>query len=161
MNINKEYIEGLSPCADRLQNYLNHYAEWSGSLSEFLDLDKITRKDKMWVFVRSVSTDFKRRFAIEVTESVLHIFEQKYPNDKRPREAIVAAKLFLDGALSRKADAAAAADAAAYAAADAAHAAAADAAAYAADAAAAAAHAAAADAAYAAAYAAAWAASAA
>ena len=118
MNINKEYIEGLSPCADRLQNYLNHYAEWSGSLSEFLDLDKITRKDKMWVFVRSVSTDFKRRFAIEVTESVLHIFEQKYPNDKRPREAIVAAKLFLDGALSRKADAAAAAHAAPAASAD-------------------------------------------
>jgi len=137
MNIDKEYIEGLSPCADRLQNYLNNYAEWSGSLLEFLDLDKITRKDKMWVFVRSVSTDFKRRFAIEVTESVLHIFEQKYPNDKRPREAIVAAKLFLNGALSRKAAAAGAAAAGAAAAADAAYAAA-----YTADAAYAAAHAA-------------------
>jgi len=113
MNIDKEYLKRLSPCADRLENYLNHYAEWSGSLSGFLDLDKITRKDKMWVFVRSVSTDLKRKFAIEVAESVLHIFEEKYPNDKRPREAIVAAKLFLNGKLSRKAAAAYAAYAAA------------------------------------------------
>jgi hypothetical protein len=75
--------------------------------------------------------------AVECAEHVLHIYEAKYPDDKRPRQAIEAAKAWLDNPCDATRNAA---DAAAYAA-DAA-----DAAAYAADAAY--------DAAYAAAYAA-------
>ena len=68
------------------------------------------------------------QFAILCAESVLHYFEDKYPNDKRPRKAIEAAKEYLrtKNAADAHADAYADAAAAAYAAADA------DAAAYAA-----------------------------
>ena len=77
------------------------------------------------------------QFAILCAESVLHYFEDKYPNDKRPRKAIEAAKEYLrtkNAAHDADAAHAAYADAAAYAAdaADAAHAAYADAAAHAA-----------------------------
>src|SRR3990167_3953982 len=91
-----------------------------------------------------------QKFAIYCVESVLPLFEAKYPDDKRPREAIAAAKAYIAGSitleeLENKRSAANAA-----AAADAAYAANAP---YAANAAAYAAHAATAHAAYAAAYA--------
>ena len=83
-------------------------------------------------------------FAIYAAELVIDIYEKKYPNDKRPREAIEAAKKYVEALKSGDTDAAdaayAAADAAAYAADAAADAA--DAAADAADAAARAAYAA-------------------
>ncbi len=58
--------------------------------------------------------------ALLFAEEVLHIFEEKYPKDLRPREAIEAAKHWLS---ERTAEAANAAYAAAYAAANAAYAA--------------------------------------
>jgi hypothetical protein len=78
--------------------------------------------------------DVRIVFAILCAESVLSVFEDKYPQDNRPRLAIQAAKYYLQNK-NNAADAARAADAAAYAAAYAADAAA-YAAAYAADAAA-------------------------
>ena len=71
--------------------------------------------------------------AIYAAEQVIHIFEKYYPDDKYPRNAIVAAEAWLinptdDNAIAAN-DAARAADAAVYAAADAAYAAEADAAA--------------------------------
>src|SRR3990167_1796383 len=101
-----------------------------------------------------------QKFAIYCAESALHIYEVKYPDDKRPREAIAAAKAYMAGnitlkELGNKRSAASAAYSAANAAAAnaaAAHAAYAAANAAAAHAAYAAAYAAAAHAAYAAAY---------
>jgi hypothetical protein len=103
-----------------------------------------------WLIVRLLSQKQKSQYAIFAAESVLHIFEKKYPTDMRPREAIKAAREYLEDpseakleALRGKKDAAYAANAYANAAAaDAAAAAAAAAAAYAADAYAAAAYAA-------------------
>ena len=139
-------------------------------------------EDRFWAVLRSevLPDELMRLFACWCAEQSLDLFESKYPDDKRPRRAVEATRLFVAGKRGkeelRAADAAA--DAAAYAAADAAAAAAyaaaanayaaayaatyaADAAAYAAaDAAAAAAYAAAANA-YAAAYAATYAADAA
>ena len=73
------------------------------------------------------------RFAILCAESVLKHFEDKYSRDKRPRQAIDAAKEYIENPSFNAADAAEAADAAAraaYAAADAAASAAARAATY-------------------------------
>ena len=110
---------------------------------------EISLKDKYWFVCKKLATkEQNQQIAVRVAEIVLPVYERRYPDDKRPREAIEAAKQFIAGHISleelrRKRDAAAAAYAAAYAA---------DA--YAADAAYAAAYADAADAAYAAAYAA-------
>jgi len=115
----------------------------------------IPLEDKYWFFCHRVFTDSQNRhLAIKIAEVVLPIFEDKYPEDNRPRKAIEAARLYLAGEIGieeLEAAAGAAARAAAYAAG-----AAARAAAYAGDAARAAAYAAAyaGDAARAAAYAA-------
>jgi hypothetical protein len=39
-------------------------------------------------------------FACDCAEHVLHLFEERYPNDKRPREAIQAAREYVDGKIS-------------------------------------------------------------
>ena len=117
---------------------------------ELHTLDNNSVANLIWALRRtsvpgSTVIDICRKTAIFAAESVLHIFEMKHPDDKRPRKAIEAAKAYLKGDINRDElrearVAAAAADAAADAAAAdaaAADAAAADAAAYAADAAAA------------------------
>ena len=147
--INLEYIKELKPCKNRLANYIEHYRSFTGGLSEFLDLDKITHKDKLWVYFRSIPKEIIGLVVADFAENVLHIYESKYPNNKASRLAIEAARsttmtnqekraaAYAAASASSAADAAA--DAAAAYAADAAYAAAAyaaDAAAYAADAAA-------------------------
>ena len=86
-----------------------------------------------WLIVRLLKRADKIRYAIYAAEQVIDIYERKYPDDKRPRQAIEAAKTYLNNptkANKRAAAAnAAAANAAADAAADAAAAAAANAAA--------------------------------
>ena len=130
--------------------------------NEIITLDSILEseiklKDKFWFVCEKLNTkEQNQKLAIDTAEIVLEIYENKYPNNKAPREAIQAAKDYFNNTgitleqLREKRNAAYAA----YAAADAAYAAAT--AAYAA--AAAAAYAAAAYAADAAAYAAAYAA---
>lgn len=55
MKIDTKYILSLNPCRDRLDNYLKHYKDFSGSLIDFLNLDKITWEDKIWVLFREDS----------------------------------------------------------------------------------------------------------
>ena len=105
-----------------------------------------------WLIVRCMTYKQYVSYAVYAAEQVIAIYEKKYPNDKRPRKAIDAAKKCIKNPTAKNKKAA---YAAAYAAADAAaDADAYGAAAYAADAAAVAAAYAAADAAAAAAYAA-------
>ena len=109
-----------------------------------------------WLIVRVMTRKQYITYAVFAAEQVIDIYEKKYPEDKRPRQAIQAAKLCLKNNNVKNINAAAYAAGAAYEAAYAAEAAfaAAYAAAYAAGAAYAAAYAAAYEAAYAAAYAA-------
>ena len=88
-----------------------------------------------WLVVRLMTHEQQIAYAIFAAEQVIGIYEAKYPDDTRPRDAIQAAKACLkEPTKANKADAADAAYAAAYAAARAAADAvrAADAAAYAA-----------------------------
>ena len=105
---------------------------------------EIPLKDKFWFFCKKIfSKQQNQQIAIRCAEIVLPIYEARYPENKAPREAIEAAKLFLSGHITinelllKRRAAAAAYAAAAYAAAAAAYAAAAYAAAAAAYAAAA------------------------
>src|ERR1035437_6809922 len=79
-------------------------------------------KDTIWA-LRATKQDSKyisRMFAAHCAESVLHYYEDKYPNDNRVRKCIQAARDYAEGKISLKelrvarraaADAAAAADA--------------------------------------------------
>ena len=155
LRITNEYIKSLSPCEDRFNNYIQHYENTDFSIAEFLKLDNITYSDKIWVWKKFATINEAAMFGLYCADSVLHIFQNRYPNDDRPRLALQSAREYLaDPSLENnkkcKAAAYAAANAYAAAAAGAAYAYAAAAAAYAADAAAYAAD----TAAYAAAYAA-------
>jgi hypothetical protein len=148
-------------CSDRVIDALSYVkgeilCEVEAKGKHFTDKDKSTwesmRIVKAWHWKKEDSV----AMAIFSAELVIDIFEKKYPDDKRPRQAIEAAKEYLKNPSKKTARAAArSARAAAYASAHADRAAYASAAAYASSAAARAADAAAAAAAaYAAAYAA-------
>jgi len=134
MNITKEQIEQFNPCADGYQWFIKHGSP--DLLKTLLDVNKINPTWATWLYTRLMSEEQCKQFAIYAAEEVLHIFEAKYPDDKRPRRAIAAAKRVLKSntmanrEIARRAanaarDAAGAAyDAAAYAAYAAAHAAA-------------------------------------
>ncbi len=150
-------IRACGPCTSGWQTLLKHVGkdfDPDAEINLLTILESNGVADMLWT-LRATDQDSKRiasQLAIEFAEQALPIFEKRRPNDARPRNAIQAARDYLDGKISLEelrtcrshaADADAYADAAAYAAAyaaDAAYAAyaaayAADAAAYAADAA--------------------------
>jgi hypothetical protein len=62
---------------------------------------EIPLKDKYWFLCKILATkEENQQIAIRVAEIVLPIFEKRYPDDKRPREAIGAAKAFIIGHIS-------------------------------------------------------------
>jgi hypothetical protein len=151
MKINKELLKTFNPCSDRWKNFLEYYSNFNGSFDEFIDLENCSYDDKIWVARKVLNKNQLVHFGLLCAESVLSIFENKYPKDKRVGDCI-RYLMTIDNfenitdkqreeILKHRSAADAAADAAAYAA-------------YAADAAAYAAYVDAADAAYAAAYAA-------
>ena len=95
MRINKEIIEKLNPCRDRFNNYLQNYADFDGMLEDFILLDNITYGDKVWVFTRLATKKQNVKWALLCASKVLSIFEQQYPQDKRPRLALEAVENYL------------------------------------------------------------------
>ena len=125
MRINTAMILELRPCQSRLDNYLQYYAQFDGTIEDFIKLPDITHQDKLWVILRLIPRFELEVFAIDCAVSV--IFHSAYA--AYADAAAYAAAAYADAAAYA---AAAYADAAAYAAAAYADAAYADAAAYAA-----------------------------
>ena len=145
--ITSEFLKENNACSSGLMafndNYLLGKAKLDVIINDCIKSDIISNLQYAnWLLIRIFTRKQKLRYAIFSAESVIEIYESKYPDNDKPRKAIEAAKAVLksDTKENRKLAAAAAADAA-YATATAA---AADAAAYAAAAAAYAAYAAAA-----------------
>jgi hypothetical protein len=90
--ITLETIKALKPCKDRLDNYVKHYSEKSFTHGQFMGLKNITPEDKIWAALRLMPQAKLRFAAADIAESVLDIYEAKYPNDNRPRLAIEAAR---------------------------------------------------------------------
>ena len=85
------------------------------------DIDKFCATEMR--LVREIPTKVIRQFAIDCAWRVLHIFEEKYPDDKRPRKALEAAQVYLNNPTKVNKDKLDAAGDAAWAAGDAARAA--------------------------------------
>jgi hypothetical protein len=122
-------LEKLNACNDGVEWYKSVKSQ---SVSEIIDG---ANKDQLrfcnWYISRALNSENRVRYAIYAAEKVLHIFEEKYPDEDRPIKAIQAAKDYLAGKISlqelrdvRSAASAASAAYAAYAAAYAAYAAA-------------------------------------
>ena len=123
-------IKACEPCGPGWEKLLTSLGK-TGPDDEPLNLLHILKSngvnDCLWAFRCTEGNDrIYRHMAADFAESVLYIFEDKYPNDNRPRLAIDAARDFADGKIDAAAkdaaraaagDAARAADAAAWSAA--------------------------------------------
>ena len=145
MTLTLEQLKELKPCSEGFTWYSRNIK--TEDVKEILTiLSSHSWEWCRWLFVRLLNANQNRRLAIYCAELVLPIFENRFPCDKRPRDAIEASKKYLLGEIDKKellikrraaydaadaaadaADAAYDADAYAYAAAYAAYAAAADA----------------------------------
>jgi len=90
--INLERIKALSPCKDRLDNFIKYYGNRELTYGQFMGLKNIAQSDKMWVAFRLMPKESIRLAAADIAETVLALYESKYPNDNRPRKAIEAAR---------------------------------------------------------------------
>jgi hypothetical protein len=93
-----------SPCEDGWEKLLNHLNK-TQSDDEPLELRTILESnglnDTIWAF-RAVEGKDKeiRLFAADCAELVLPIYEKDYPDDKRPRLAIQAARDYANGLIT-------------------------------------------------------------
>ena len=128
--ITANWLNEINACSDAVEAFKNQ--KETNPVKVVQGAMKIDRFNwANWLIVRLMDRKQKIQYAIFAAESVIDIFEKKYPNDDRPRNAIEAAKKVLEKDSKKNRDAAAyadAADAAAAAAAAAAYAAYADAA---------------------------------
>jgi len=63
--INTEILKSLNPCEDRYKVWLEHYKNFNGTILEFLDLDRISAQDKIWVAIRMMPRFLVEVFAID------------------------------------------------------------------------------------------------
>ena len=127
--ITKEWLHEKRACAEGYDWFIRQRAR-----DEVKVLEHLIKDEKFdwarWLIVRRMTRKQYLQYAVFAAEQVIDIFEKKYPNDKRPREAITAARKCIEDDTQENRDAAYAAAYAAYdayAAADDAAAAAADA----------------------------------
>src|SRR3972149_1465648 len=73
-------------------------------LARIIDANNL--KDALWCLIAVLTEETTERdkiarlFACDCAEHVLYLFEEKYPEDKRPRQAIEAARLFVAGGVT-------------------------------------------------------------
>jgi len=92
MYLTKKSIAALKPCEDRLDNFIKYYGDRKLTKSQFMGLKNITQHDKLWVAFRLMTKNNIKLAVADIAESVLHIYEEQYPNDDRPRKAIEEAR---------------------------------------------------------------------
>jgi len=108
--LTKEWFKQHDACKDGYEWTLTRKDESAEyTLNELIRLEKYDWAN--WTICRIFNRKQKMQYAIFTAEQVIDIFEKKYPDDKRPREAIEAARKVLknDTAENRLASAATAA----------------------------------------------------
>ena len=114
MKITQQQLKDWSACTDGYEWACGILKDKPMEVKEFLKITADHRLDwANWVICRVFDRPNKVRYAIFAAEQVIHLFEKKYSDDKRPRKAIEAAKAWLE---NPSAASAAYADSAAYAA---------------------------------------------
>jgi len=110
--ITKEWLREKRACAEGYDWFVRQHAR-----DEVKVLEHLIAEEKFdwanWLIVRRMARPQYLQYAVFAAEKVIDIFEKKYPNDKRPREAIEAARKCIED--DTQENRAYAADAAAYA----------------------------------------------
>ena len=101
MKIEKDFINKNKGCYSEEQlNNCSFMKQEEFTLQDILN-SEISLKDKFWFVRRKLNTkEQNQQISILVAEAVLFLYELKYPEDKRPREAIEAAKNYLKGIIN-------------------------------------------------------------
>ena len=72
--ITNALIANMKPCESRYENYLNYYKGQELEFDAFLDLDKITYNDKVWVAKKLLNKNQLVHWALLCAQSVLPLF---------------------------------------------------------------------------------------
>jgi len=98
--IDQQWLDKFAPCSEGKEWYLEKYKEPIKAEQLINDLLRADEIEKIgwvnWLLPRLFTKNQCVQYAIYAAELVLHLFESKYPDDKRPRLAIEAAKKCLD-----------------------------------------------------------------
>jgi len=92
--ITVNWLNKINACSDAVEAF--KYQKETDSIKVLKGAMKIDRFDwANWLIARLMNRKQKLAYSIFAAESVIDIFEKKYPDDKRPRNAIEAAKKVL------------------------------------------------------------------
>lgn len=91
MKITKKWLKEKGACIEGINWLLAQKEKNAIKIVENLITEK-RYKWANWLTVRLLTHKQQIKYAIFAAEQVLDIYEKKYPNDKRPRRAIAAAK---------------------------------------------------------------------
>ena len=99
--INIKWLEDQKACSSGVEMFQQHYGEKRVNVLDFLEAAIQTNNSEVleyanWVITKLFTKKQCIQYSIFAAESVLHIFEDEFPNDKRPRLAIEAAKKVLE-----------------------------------------------------------------
>jgi hypothetical protein len=93
MKITQQQLKDWSACTDGYKWACGILKDKPMEVKKFLKITADHRLDwANWVIVRVMTYDQYVSYAVYAAEQVIDIYEKKYPDDKRPREAIEAAK---------------------------------------------------------------------
>ena len=93
MNITQKKLKDWSACTDGYKWACGILNNKPMEVKKFLKITSDHRLDwANWVIVRVMTYDQCVSYAVYLAEQVIDIYEKEYPNDKRPRLAIEAAK---------------------------------------------------------------------
>lgn len=94
MKITKEWLFKKNVCLDGLEWFINQ-----DERDSIIVVNKLMDNKKYdwanWLIARLMTRRQRIQYAIYSAEQVIDIFEKKFPKDKRPRQAIDAAKTVL------------------------------------------------------------------
>lgn len=99
----KEYITNNRCCYEKNKvEKLSFINNVSITLLDMATAEDLPEKDFCWFFINKCNLDEiqKVKFAVYLAEKVLHIFEEDFKDDDRPRKAIEATKKYLKGDIS-------------------------------------------------------------
>jgi len=103
MNTTLNKIKAHEPCEEgyrKLLDYLGKTEADNEALPFLTILESNGVDDAIWSLRTCDDECALRLFACDIAESVLHLYEEKYPNDKHPRNAIEVARRFANGEAS-------------------------------------------------------------
>ena len=110
MKVTKEWLKKNNACAEAVEKFNEVFPGGEDGITVVLRAIDIKRFDwANWLVVRLMTHTQQTTYAVFAAEQVIDIYEAKYPQDIRPRQAIQAAKAVLKNNTARNRAAAASA----------------------------------------------------